>query len=1270
MLRRIGRLLFKLIPLWSWRVSLYSSLGAIVLIGGLILGLRYYLLPNIESYRGELERVLTRATGQRIAIGSVSADWAGWRPHFSLGEVVVYDRAGRPALELSRIDNALSWLSLLLLEPRFHSLYIHKPQLAVRRAPDGKLSVAGIVLDDGEREGGFADWLFRQREVVIADASISWIDEMRAAPELRLEQVTFRLHNDYYRHRFGLRARAPAELAGLLDVRGDLTGASVAEIARWQGQLYAQLDYVDLPAWKHWVDLPIDIAQGRGAVRAWVDVGQQRVTGFIADVRLADVSTRLAPELEVLDLADVSGRLGWQGWSAGFEVFARDLRARAVAGHSFRPADFTLRRSQGGKDKTLRGELKASVLDLDALAQLAAHLPLDAEFRTALERYAPRGSVHGLEAKWSGDWPPAQYELKARFDGLAVDAVGALPGLSGISGTVAATEKRGTMTLANRGMQIALPRAFAEPLAFDQASGQIQWTASGAEYDVRLGEVKFSNTDLAGTLHGSYHVVPGERGVADLTGALTRADARAVARYLPVVVGRATRDWLQSALVAGHSNDVKLRLKGNLADFPFDRAGKGLFQVTAKARDGVLRYASGWPRIENIAADLNFIGGRMEVRSSSATILGAQLSRVLAVIPDLVQPKELLEVSGEADAPTSEFLRFIAESPVGAMIERFTDGMEAQGSGRLGLKLHIPLRALGESRVAGSFQFLNNRLRVDADLPPLEQVNGRLEFTEASVRGQGIAAQVFGGPALINVSTQEQGVAVTASGRANVDQLKKRFDHPLLQAVSGTSDWRSSIRVRAKQADFRVESGLQGITSTLPAPLAKAAGDTLPLRFERRIVGEQQDQIEVGLGNLAGARIVRRRDGAQFVVERAAIGLGTEPPAAEAPGLWLRGELASLDLDSWRGLLGKSGLAGPNALPLAALDLKLGSLDALGRRFTEVALSAREQTGNWRARISARELAGEIGWRPEGKGQIVARLQRLALPAPLERLDAPASAQQQPAEYPALDLVVEDFHHKARALGRLELLAVPDGRNWLIERLHIRNADGQLSADGTWQWQARIPHTQMNFRLEVGDIGKFLARMGYAEGVKGGTATLGGTLTWTGAPQDLDYPSLAGNITVEARRGQFAKLEPGIGKLLGILNLQALPRRVALDFKDVFSEGFSFDTIGGTLRVQRGIGTTDGFRISGPSAKIVMSGEVDLVRETQKLRVRVTPIIGDSVAAATALLGGPVAGLGVFLAQRLLNDPLGQLIAYDYAVTGTWSDPAVNKIALERAEPG
>jgi uncharacterized protein YhdP len=128
------------------------------------------------------------------------------------------------------------------------------------------------------------------------------------------------------------------------------------------------------------------------------------------------------------------------------------------------------------------------------------------------------------------------------------------------------------------------------------------------------------------------------------------------------------------------------------------------------------------------------------------------------------------------------------------------------------------------------------------------------------------------------------------------------------------------------------------------------------------------------------------------------------------------------------------------------------------------------------------------------------------------------------------------------------------------------------------------------------------------------------------------------------------------------MNLQSLPRRASLDFRDVFSEGFAFDDITGGARIERGAATTEKFRVRGPSANVVMSGTVDLVHETQNLRVRITPQLTESVAVAGALVGGPIAGVAAFLAQKALKDPVGQLASFEYDVSGNWSEPTVKRV--------
>jgi uncharacterized protein YhdP len=292
-----------------------------------------------------------------------------------------------------------------------------------------------------------------------------------------------------------------------------------------------------------------------------------------------------------------------------------------------------------------------------------------------------------------------------------------------------------------------------------------------------------------------------------------------------------------------------------------------------------------------------------------------------------------------------------------------------------------------------------------------------------------------------------------------------------------------------------------------------------------------------------------------------------------------------------------------------------------------------------------------------------------AAPSASQAASHESQSQTEPGDLPALDITAEQFIVKDRPLGRLEVAAVPEGRDWRLERLLLSNPESNLTLDGVWQLTLPRPTTRVNLRLETSDIGKLLTRLGQPEGVQRGTAKLEGSLSWNGSPYELDYPTMTGNLALEAAKGQFVKLDPGIGKLLGVMNLQSLPRRVSLDFRDVFSEGFAFDEIVGAAKIDRGNASTENFRVRGPAASIVMRGEVDLAQETQNLRVRITPQLTESVAIAGALIGGPIVGAAAYLAQKVLKDPFGQAASFEYDVTGKWSEPTVKRVPRPAPAP-
>ncbi|MGB0129825.1 MAG: AsmA-like C-terminal region-containing protein, partial [Rhodocyclaceae bacterium] len=625
------------------------------------------------------------------------------------------------------------------------------------------------------------------------------------------------------------------------------------------------------------------------------------------------------------------------------------------------------------------------------------------------------------------------------------------------------------------------------------------------------------------------------------------------------------------------------------------------------------------------------------------SVYGTRLGATTAEIADLDADDPLLTVKGSASGPTKDFLRFIATSPVAEAMGHFTDGMTASGDGSLQLALGIPLNHPENTRLRGNFDLAGNSLTVDAGLPALAGVNGQIQFTESGLSIRQAGARLFGAPLGISAETRDGTVAIALRGRIAAADLRHQFDSPLLEHLSGATDWRGNVEVRAGKAALRIDSDLQGVASSLPEPFNKTAAEALPLHVERTALAERpggrgpaRDQLRISLGRTLSVSLVRRSEGGKTVVETGAVGVNDVPETASARGVSATAKFQSLDLDAWRRLVGGGGGEAP-LLPFAAVNLRADQVTAFGQQLGAFSMTATREGDQWIARVASKELTGRLEWQEQGKGRLRARLSQLALS---ELESAPTATdldrgrgEGDVKELPGLDVVADAFTLRGKPLGRLELRAANRASVWRIEHLGLHNSDGTLQASGQWRAGKASGTTQLEFRLDAKDAGKLLERLGYGNAVKRGTAVLEGKVDWNGAPTRIDLASLDGRMTLQAGSGQFAKLEPGVGRLLGIVSLQALPRRITLDFRDVFSEGFAFDNISGSIAMKHGTMETQDLQIQGPAARVKMVGSANLTKETQHLRVFVQPTLSESVALGAAVFN-PLVGLAAYVAQK------------------------------------
>lgn len=1251
-----------------WRVAEVLAWSAFFAFAVLLLTVRFWILPKVEEHRDEIAAAVARAIGKPVKIGTIEAGWLGLRPQISLSDVRILDAQGNEALVLPSVENVISWRSLLYRELRLHALVIDAPRLTVRRDPSGAVYIAGLKLGDRSGEQGLTDWVLGQDEIVVRNAEIEWRDEKRGAPPLALAALNLRLRNSGDEHAVGLVARPPAQLGSRLEVRAELAGRSLTDPAAWSGRLYAELGATDLAAWRAWLDYPLDVREAHGELRLWATLEGGALTEATADVALVQVLALLGPELPALELTSLRGRLQARALPDGYELSARGLTLVPVEGPPLRPTDFQVR--WGGSAAEQYGSASARLVEFAPLLNLAGALPLPADARALIAELEPSGRIDDARFEWHGRFAsPQRFNARARFSDLGLSPWRGVPGFAGLSGALEASENKGRLSLAARNAVIDLPQVFPDArVGLDTLNGQVDWERQDdGALALRLTSISFANADAAGNAYGTYSRPETGPGVIDLVATLTRADGARVGRYLPhghLIGGERLRKWLLESIVAGQASDVRLRLKGDLRDFPFVDPARGQFLVTAHVEHGVLRYADEWPRVENVEGELQFERDSMMIVGRSGTILGTRVANVRVGIPELSAPVSHLLINGQATGPTAEFLKFVAASPVRRMVDGMTDPLQVSGNGTLRLRIDLPIEDPEATKVAGEFDFAGNNIELHPQLPTLQRAAGGFAFTDAGFTLRRVTGRLLGAPVEISGGTRANStVEVVARGRNLKIAELPLIERPWRDHLSGAASYVATLTVREGQARLKVESSLRGVASSLPAPLAKGAGDALPVRVEiAQADGGARDRVSATLGRLAAAEVLRRRQGEAMVVQRAGVSLTPAPGQPvrlpERPGILVYGSVAALDLDSWLALAPAS-----DEVPAGVtLDMRVGTLDLYGKRVSGLTVRAGTDAAGWSASVNARELSGDVSYRG---GQVLARLDYLSIPP-----DSPAprrSRAAQPADMPGVDLVAERFDFHGKPFGQLMLAASrqagAQGPEWRVEKLALTSSDASLQGSGAWRATAdAATASALDFQIEASDVGSFLARVGFANVVKGGKATLTGSLNWRGDPSSLDYPTLGGGLKLEASEGQFLEIDPGFGKLLSLMSLQQLPRRIGLDFSDVFSKGFKFERIDAEAGLEKGVMGLKEFRMSGSAADVEMRGEVDLAGETQNLRVRIIPGVGDTAGTALAFVN-PAVGVAAVIAQRVLKNPLGQMFAYQYSVTGPWSDPKVARIA-------
>ncbi len=1238
--------------------SVYYLLGAkLLLLALLMMGIARFM-PWLESHPQQVSAWLSKKAGRPVRFDNLQAQWTRSGPLLKLKNMRV-GPVGNP-LRVGDAELLVSQYSGWWPGRRLTELRIRGVAITLERSDAGEWRVHGLP---GQSTGGDPfSTLERLGELQVVDGKLRVL-----APSLGLNlysphvDVRTQVNGDVVR--VGMRA-------WLENAKLPVDAVMRFDRKQGAGRVYVGGKSLDLSGQSSALKFAgVAIVEGKGSGQAWLTMKNNRVAAVQSNVDFQAIrlqSTALEETPRSIRIDRLTGRTFF---TRGADKWSLQIPELAI-------------QSQGQQQQLKGLEVNSSdsmsvAVDrinlrlVSSFADLTDRMP--AKFRQWLAQAAPAGTLDNVVMRRFAN---GRVQLDADAVALGVNPVASTPGIRGVSGRITADEAGMRIDLApSSEWTFDWPAGFGVPHQFNPQGTVVVWR-EGPGIHVGTSGLSLKGPDASFDARGGlFWEGDGSHPRIDIAVELTAPAQVTKARgfWVHNVMSKPAINWLNSALVAGTVERGQVLVSGDLDEWPFDQQN-GLFEVLADVRNFRMKFQPDWPEVVGNHAALQFKGKGMAI-SADGSISGIKLAKAAADIENLGKPDLLIHGEGAGDA--SQFLALIRSSPLQKEFGEHTDPIIATGPASARVDLKLPLHHDEAKFEVNGLVSLNG---VEATHKTYElqfsQIKGVGEFNRGGFKAPDLAVIHEGQAGKLSLrvgsGTQdarnmfEGGLMVNASARSLLARVPDLAW--LGNRVEGRSDWTVGVALpRGASAQtvnaLELRSNLVGTAMNLPAPFKKSSGTSLPTTVRIPLPMDGPGEIQVSMGRLANVRARRHstNTGVAVMLGGAPAGL---PPAR---GVTINGAVPAMDALAWMAVM-DSGNAGAPSLTVNSLDVRADRLMLGDTAMPGARLRMTPTRDGKQIDVTGSAMQGTIHVGSARNAPIIGRLDRLriAMPktsgAPSKSPDAAAGLLSDPRKLPPLDLSIRSLWvDKAELTAvRLKTSQVPAGVS--IDRFSATAPQTQMEATGSWLGDATASRTALKLTVDTRNLGKLVDALGAVGQVSKGRGAITADVAWPASPMDLRTAKLSGKIHVDMREGSLVKVEPGVGRVIGLFSVARLPRRLTLDFSDFFSQGFAFDTVSGDIRFDAGFAKTDHFSIKGPAADIDIRGSANLESQTFDQTIDVYPKAGNMLTVAGAVAGGPIGAAIGAVAGQILKKPLGQMAAKTYHVTGPWSDPHVESV--------
>lgn len=1289
--------------LWKWAAGLFAAL--VILLAALI-GLFRLLTPLVPAYRLQVEQWASTVLQHPVQIHSMGADWSWGGPEATLQDVRILSHDQKQVIVATQeVRLSLDWRALIHGKlPKPSRVVLVGPRLEVQREADGSYQIRGLGLVKQDTQ---TDWrasldeiLSQTAEIVVKDGQLTLYDARHPGVAV-FSHIGVKVDNVPEDHRLEGELTPPVDMGHKLGFELHIQGQG-ADFSSWDW--HARITGTGLQPSRIIAYLPADeqgyLASGTIDLDAQADSRQ----GLIQSVSLNLDAHNLAPAAPLgagPAVPLLQGRFAWAREMSGWRLQARDLALQVGHDTAWAPDDLDLEFAQGGDGEHWSGA--AGYLKLQDLAALVEWAPKSQEDQiTRLRPFASQGELAKLGfklhlfGKQVKDW-----SVKSDFTRLGLRASEGWPGFDGMSGSLDMADSGGQLQLATENGNLDFRPLFRGPLHVDEAKLIARADHDAQGWRVKTDDFQVSNLDAAA--HGRAGMqfpADGSAPVLDLDAKVDRGDAHNKSVYFPVgIMPKPVVVWLDDSIKSGQVTTGSVSIHGKTSGFPWPGNKDGIFDIQFHVQHVELDYFAGWPPLKDMDADVHFLGPGLEAVAHGGSIHGLAIQDGgKARFADM--QTGVLQVDGTGKGNASDAFDIVRQSPVGPILDGDLDDFLVRGGVTGEVHLTLPLAHVADFVLDGKAQL--QKVEVwPVKMPDLkaQQLQGEIAFGNYGIAIDQLQGTLLGGPLSVSIRTPigKHGAPsrLTARGVAEAKGIAGVLGYGSDRWLSGRTPWQvdGSIPMQPgtdlSDLDLRLHSELQGLGITLPVPFSKAEAESRPL--DAGISMDSDDDLSI-TGNYQTALSLR----VDLVPEKGAVsfdrgelrigGASAQRPAK--PGFSVDGYLAAFDWDQWKGLLpevssGDAQAGAPverGAVPdfVGDIDVGIGRLSGYGQDLDTVQMSLHRTDQGWKGSLSSTPVAGSfsVPGTVDAAHPIVLDMDRVQL---VDRSAAAKAAPDaspnkpikvDPRSIPALRFTAKQFQYGRMSLDNISLTLVPRPDGIAFEDVKVADPSFTVSGDGTWLiTPAGLQRTALNADVESKDVQKSLQSLGFDAGLTGDKGSIVAALNWDDSPLADVAQTLGGKIHITLQDGQIQEVAPGAGRLFGLLSINALPRRILLNFSDVFGKGFGYDSIDGDFLLQTGDAYTQNLLIKGPAASIHLIGRTGLAKHDFDQALIVDPNVGSSLPVVAGLAAGLVPGAVVFLLTEIFKKPLNKAGEVRYHLTGSWDNPVLTKVPASAPAP-